>query len=112
MYADALRNSAGQKAKISMNGSTNEIQGLPAATFGTTEVAGTEVGIFTSGAIGGTPPDGSSPFLRTQSEAIIRDTQTYQFALGGEWGSDELEVNFEVSGSGSDTEKPYVVASL
>jgi iron complex outermembrane receptor protein len=112
MYADALRNSAGQKAKISMSGSTNEIQGLPAATFGTTEVAGTEVGIFTSGAIGGTPPDGSSPFLRTQSEAIIRDTQTYQFALGGEWGSDELEVNFEVSGSGSDTEKPYVVASF
>ena len=112
MYADALRNSAGQKAKISMNGSTNEIQGLPAATFGTTEVAGTEVGIFTSGAVGGTPPDGSSPFLRTQSEAIIRDTQTYQFALGGEWGSDELEVNFEVSGSGSDTEKPYVVASF
>ena len=112
MYADALRNSANQKSKIVMTGSTNEIQGLPGATFGMTEVAGTEVGILTSGAIGGTPPDGRGPFLRTQSEAIIRDTQTYQFALGGEWGSDDLEVNFEVSGSGSDTEKPYVVASF
>ena len=51
----------------------------------------------------GNPDDGVQ--LRSNNRAGNRDTQSYVAALGGEWDRDNLNIVFEVSAAGSDTQE-------
>jgi TonB-dependent receptor len=115
-YTDVFLQNFGQQSSAGVNGSDLEMDD-PNRTYRTVEVAGLQVPMLESGIIGGgirngwsdtetdtgLPDDG----LRIRSNNLSggRDTQSYVSALGGEWDKDSLNIVFEVSAAGSDTEK-------
>jgi TonB-dependent receptor len=113
-YTDVFLQNFGQQSSAGVDGSDLEMDD-PNRTYRTVEVAGLEVAMLESAIIGGgirngqidanagLPNDG----LRIRSNNLSggRDTQSYVSALGGEWDTDSLNIVFEVSAAGSDTEK-------
>lgn len=98
---------------------------MPQATFDVINVEGLDIGIMTSGMMGGgvrncradraqdydidannykPPNDGVQ--IKTKNVSGTRDTTSHVFALGGEWVGDNVEVKFELSGAGSKTSAP------
>ena len=102
--------------------SDREMDGIYDATWNIIDIAGINVPIMTSGLIGGgvrngrpdlesetrQPNDGMQ--ITTKNIHSTRDTQSYVFAMGGEWLGDNLEITFEISGAGSETNEPSFVA--
>ena len=116
-YTDLDKQSRRQSLFIGTPASDLELDGVANGTFGVVDVAGFEVPMLTSGIIGGglrngradlstdigNPDDGVQ--LRSNNRAGNRDTQSYVAALGGEWDRDNLNIVFEVSAAGSDTQE-------
>ncbi len=101
---------------IGDNPSDRELDGLRDATFETVTVAGVQVPIFTSGIMGGgirnnliidglnptrEPDDGLQ--IRSGNRTTASDTDSYVAAIGGEWESDTLLIEFEVNAAESNT---------
>lgn len=116
-YTDFSRLNLGQSMFIGAAGSDQELDGAAEATYGSVSVGGVTIPMLTSGVIGGgilnagadqlsdtgTPNDGMR--LRSNNRAGSRDTESYLAAIGGEWDSDNVKVEFEVSAAGSDTQE-------
>ncbi|MBT6579598.1 MAG: TonB-dependent receptor [Cellvibrionales bacterium] len=93
---------------------------MPQATFDVINVEGLDIGIMTSGMMGGgirncradvaadyeSKPTNDGVQIKTKNVSGIRDTKSHIFALGGEWVGDNVEVKFELSGASSKTSTP------
>ena len=102
---------------IGAAGGDQELDGTADATFGSLSIAGVSIPMLTSGIIGGGVRNGGIDLstetggpndglrLRSNNRAGSRDTESYLAAIGGEWDSDDVKVEFEVSAAGSDTQE-------
>ena len=93
---------------------------MPQATFDVINVEGLDIGIMTSGMMGGgirncradvaadyeSKPTNDGVQIKTKNVSGTRDTKSHIFALGGEWVGDNVEVKFELSGASSKTSTP------
>ncbi len=93
---------------------------MPQATFDVINVEGLDIGIMTSGMMGGgirncradvaadyeSKPTNDGVQIKTKNVSGTRDTKSHVFALGGEWLGDNVEVKFELSGASSKTSSP------
>ncbi|MEC7959779.1 MAG: TonB-dependent receptor plug domain-containing protein, partial [Pseudomonadota bacterium] len=116
-YTDFSRLNLGQSMFIGAAGGDQELDGTADATFGSLSIAGVSIPMLTSGIIGGGVRNGGVDLstetggpndglrLRSNNRAGSRDTESYLAAIGGEWDSDDVKVEFEVSAAGSDTQE-------
>ena len=116
-YTDFSRLNLGQSMFIGAAGGDQELDGTEDATFGSLSIAGVSIPMLTSGIIGGGVRNGGIDLstetggpndglrLRSNNRAGSRDTESYLAAIGGEWDSDDVKVEFEVSAAGSDTQE-------
>ena len=106
-YTDLYKQSLSQQSSVGLPASDQELDDLN-RTYRTVNVAGREVFMVESAIIGGGIRDDLSDDglrIRANNFSGGRDTQSYVGALGGEWDTDSLNIVFELSAAGSDTER-------
>tara|TARA_A100001015_G_scaffold62359_1_gene68732 strand:- start:6441 stop:9968 length:3528 start_codon:yes stop_codon:yes gene_type:complete len=116
MYSDFARIGNNSVLAILPGATGRENTDISSATWYDAEIFGYTVPViesaeFSSGTLANGRPDGVQR-LRMRNTASRRDTSTYNFALGGEWSVSEMDVTFEVNGSGSDTEDPQLSMNM
>ena len=116
MYSDFARIGNNSVLAILPGATGRENTDIASATWYDSEIFGYTVPViesaeFSSGTLANGRPDGVQR-LRMRNTASRRDTSTYNFAVGGEWSLDDMEVTFEVNGSGSDTKVPQMSMNM
>jgi TonB-dependent receptor len=107
-YTDLYKQSLRQQSSVGGYADSNIELDDRDRTYRTIEADGLDVFMVESATIaGGTREDLSDDGLRIRANNFSggRDTQSYVGALGGEWDTDSLNIVFELSAAGSDTER-------